>query len=155
MKKKIGVAAIITIILVSMVIIYINNITPKAELVANVINNLSFAVQDSTASNKGDLLIIKIVNNSDLKIYNDNVFFNYPIKQKNGYVENKYKIEAVLTKKVMKPKEEMFISVLIPFGDFISEENFHKDLLYYEYEGYYDKISEKTSFFISNYIPTN
>lgn len=155
MKKLIGFATIFTIILISTVIIYSNNITPKAGALAKVIDNLSFTVQDITDSNKGDLLTIKIVNNSDIKIYNNNILFNYPIKQDNGYVENKYKIKAVLTKQAMEPKEEMIISVLIPFGDFITEESFHKDLLYYEYYGYYDKVSVKTSFFVTNYIPTN
>lgn len=154
MKKiVIGAIGIISILMIGIWIAVNNHQELKAKDYKSVIDNMNFSIQEVRTSKGGDLITVKIKNNSDFKIYTSNLFFNYPIKEGNGYTENKYKIEALLNKKEIGPGEEISVAVLIPVGDFMKEESMAKDLLYYDYEGYIGKVSDRNSFFTNNYIP--
>lgn len=151
MKKII--IGVISVLVIIILIIFNNNHELKTKDYKNVIDNINFSIQEVKSSEKGDLITVKIKNNSKFKIYSNKLFFNYPLKDGNGYTENKYKVEALVNKKQIKSGEEIIVPILIPIGDFIKEESMAKNLLYYDYEGYINEVSNQNSFFINNYIP--
>lgn len=151
MKKII--IGVISVLIIIILIIFNNKHELKAKDYKNVIDNINISIQEVKSLVNGDLITVKIKNNSKFKIYSNKLFFNYPLKDGNGYTENKYKVEALVNKKQIKSGEEIIVSILIPIGDFIKEDSMAKNLLYYDYEGYINEVSNKNSFFINNYIP--
>ncbi len=151
--KKIIIGVISVLIIIILIISNNNHHELKTKDYKNVIDNINISIQEVKSSEKGDLITVKIKNNSKFKIYSDKLFFNYPLKVGNGYTENKYKVEALVNKKQIKSGEEIIVAILIPIGDFIKENSMAKNLLYYDYEGYINEVSDLNSFFINNYIP--
>ncbi len=151
MKKII--IGVISVLVIIILIIFNNNHELKTKDYKNVIDNINFSIKEVKSSEKGDLITVKIKNNSKFKIYSNKLFFNYPLKDGNGYTENKYKVEALVNKRQIKSGEEIIVPILIPIGDFIKKESMAKNLLYYDYEGYINEVSNQNSFFIDNYIP--
>lgn len=58
---------------------------------------------------------LEFVNKSDLTIKQNDVFLSYPLKIKNGYSENKFKVLAEGNKLNIKPKQKVKLTAFLPY----------------------------------------
>ncbi|BCJ99448.1 hypothetical protein [Anaerocolumna chitinilytica] len=72
MKKII--IGVISVLIIIILIIFNNNHELKTKDYKNVIDNINFSIQEVKSSDKGDLITVKIKNNSKFKIYSNKLF---------------------------------------------------------------------------------
>ncbi|MBU8854902.1 hypothetical protein C2I27_16195 [Priestia megaterium] len=58
---------------------------------------------------------MELVNKSDLTIKQNNVFLSYPLKMKNGYSDNEFKVLAEGNKLNIKPKQKVKLTAFLPY----------------------------------------
>ncbi|WP_121614263.1 hypothetical protein [Mesobacillus foraminis] len=142
-KLLFSLALILTLLLVGCV----NKQTP--EITTDDINKISFDLIKKQTLKEGISYSIRLVNQSDFVIKQNDVFVYYPIKTKSGGSKgNEYKIEAKGNKLDIMPGGKITLDVFMPFegmGD--------KSLLVIEYPhiqliGYLETVDNKHQFSI-------
>ncbi|WP_411335138.1 hypothetical protein ACK1LH_21030 (plasmid) [Metabacillus indicus] len=89
---------------------------------------------------------LKLKNNSDFTIKQNNVFVSYPLILNNGSKGNVYKVEAQGNKLDIMPGEEVVLTVSTPFQGIGDKDSISFDTPQIQVEGYLDSVNEKSKF---------
>lgn len=110
------------------------------------LKKITIKLDNQKSVNDGISYSLKLVNNSDYTIKQNNVFMSYPLKQNNGYTGNEYKVEAEGNKLDIKPGEEIELKVFAPSKGVGDKSSLSFDAPNIEVEGYLETVSEKSKF---------
>lgn len=88
----------------------------EKEFTINDIKKVKLELIEKETLKEGISYSIKLINDSDYVIKQNNVLVSFPIKQgEDGYKENEYKIEANGNKLDIQPGEKVTLNVFMPF----------------------------------------
>lgn len=105
---------------------------------------------------EGIIYSIKLINDSDFVIRQNNVFVSFPIKVSQGaYKGNKYKVEAEGNKLDIQPGEKVTLDVFMPFEGIGDKSLLGIDNPSIQLIGYLDSIDNKHKFSIGGDLNKN
>ena len=98
---------------------------------------------------KGISYEIKLINNSNAVLKQNNVYVYYPIeKRENVYGNNPYKVEAEGNKLDIKPGEKVTLNVFMPLLGIQDQSNIETKKPVIQLKGYLDEVNNENRFSI-------
>jgi len=98
---------------------------------------------------KGISYKIKLINNSNAVLKQNNVYVYYPIeKRENVYGNNSYKVEAEGNKLDIKPGEKVTLNVFMPLQGIQNQSNIEIKKPVIQLKGYLNKVNNENRFSI-------
>ncbi|KQU25083.1 hypothetical protein [Priestia megaterium] len=98
---------------------------------------------------KGISYEIKLINNSNAVLKQNNVYVYYPIeKRENVYGNNPYKVEAEGNKLDIKPGEKVTLNVFMPLQGIQNQSNIETKKPVIQLKGYLDEVNNENRFSI-------
>jgi len=98
---------------------------------------------------KGISYEIKLINNSNEVLKQNNVYVYYPIeKRENVYGNNPYKVEAEGNKLDIKPGEKVTLNVFMPLQGIPNQSNIETKKPVIQLKGYLDEVNNENRFSI-------
>lgn len=115
--------------------------------VDNNIDKITVSLVKATKSDLALYLYLDVKNESPYDIIQNRIFMSHPIKTDIGSMGNKYKIE--INDRIFKVAagETIRVSTIIPYDSAVNTDALILDTVEYKIEGYFDNISNETSYF--------
>lgn len=128
----------------------------KASVSTNDYKKIRIELVKKEAIKEGNLYTLKLINNSDFVIKQNNVFVTYPLKiNENAYKGNEYKVEAKGNKLDIQPGEKITLSVFMPFEGLGDKTMFALDNPSYQLKGFLENVDSKHHFSVGGDLITN
>ena len=141
--KNFRIPLFLFILLIFLIVISCNN---DEEVKPHDIDNIRLELVEQKEDLNGMIYTLRIENNSNHVIIQNNVYVSFPILIENGTRSNEFKIEAKNNKLNIKPKEEVLLTA---FATKEMYEGISKiDITYpnIEINGYVDEVTELNHF---------
>jgi hypothetical protein len=121
----------------------------KEEISTNDVQKIKFELIKKQTLEGVNSYSIKLINDSDFVIKQNNVFVYYPIKiNTDSSKGNEYKVEAKGNKLDIQPREKIILNVLMPFEGMGDQSLLRIDNPSIQINGYLGKIDNKHKFSI-------
>ncbi|BFI97987.1 hypothetical protein MMB68_23800 [Priestia sp. Y58] len=140
MSRKLGV-----LILLALAIVFSGCSKEEGNVPLKELEKIHINVIKEQKMKQGISYEMELVNKSDLTIKQNNVFLSYPLKMKNGYSENKFKVLAEGNKLNIKPKQKVQLTVFLPYKG-INKEALAIDEPDVKCIGYWNKLDDYHQF---------
>ncbi|MDP5274976.1 hypothetical protein [Chengkuizengella axinellae] len=119
----------------------------KDEFVAtlNDIQSIKIELIEKVELKDGVSYSIKLINESEFNLKQNNVYLSYPIKTERGSSGNEFKVEATGNRTNIEPNEQIILNLFTPFEG-MSDPNLLIETPYIEINGYFDEVDDKNLF---------
>lgn len=141
--KRTRIPLLLFVLLNCLVVTSCNN---EEEVTIQDIDNIRVEFIELKEDLKGMIYTLKVQNNSNHVIIQNNVYVSFPIKVGNGAGSNEFKIEAKNNKINIKPGEEVLLTAFAPKVMYEGNSNIDVTNPDIEIKGYVDKLSERNRF---------
>ncbi len=112
-----------------------------------VTENINLELVEQKEVQDGAIYTLKLINNSNQAIKQNNVFLSYPIKTSaNGTKGNYFKIEAQNNKLNIQSEEELLLTVFAPKEMYESNSNLAMNEVEIEIKGYINEVTDQNQF---------
>ncbi|RKP57993.1 hypothetical protein D7Z26_00315 [Cohnella endophytica] len=128
------------------IMIIITGCNTNKPITPNELDKINVEVIDRSEMPVGIAYTIKLSNESNHTIKQNNVFISYAIKTTNGSKGNEFKVEAKDNKLDIKPHEEVLLSAFTPIEELQGNDKIMMDECYLEIKGYVDRVEEVNHF---------
>ncbi|WP_028306550.1 hypothetical protein [Desulfitibacter alkalitolerans] len=110
------------------------------------LDKITAEIVSITRDGEMDIYTYQLENGTTYSIKQNIIYFSYPIKIDNGYVENQFKIEAQYNKLDIKPGEKWEVKVYVPIVIFDKIYDAVLDEPHLEIKGFFNKVENHTQF---------
>lgn len=146
MKKGKYVYVSLIVIIILLVVWLISN-QKKAEVSGEDIQKVYFELVNQEKLEEGIVYTIKLINDSDFVIKQNNVYVWFPLKAgEMSFKGNEYKVEAGGNKLDIKPGEEVKLDVYMPFEGLGDLSLYGIESPHIKINGYLDQIDNEHRF---------
>ncbi|RDZ13826.1 hypothetical protein C3744_14900 [Priestia megaterium] len=140
MNRKLGI-----LVLLALAILFAGRSKEEGKAPLRELEKIRINVIKEQKMKQGISYEMELLNKSDLTIKQNNVFLSYPLKIKNGYSENKFKVLAEGNKLNIKPKQKVKLTAFLPYKG-INKEALAIDEPDVKCIGYWNKIDDYHQF---------
>lgn len=137
--------AMVVFILAAVFIVVISGCNSKVVLPRDI-ENIQLELLGGNQAPNGLIYTIKLSNQTDLLIKQNNVYLSFPIKTESGSKGNEFKIEAKNNKLNIKPGEEVLLTVFAPKEMYEGNPSIEVENPTIEINGYFNEVEEQSRF---------
>ena len=141
--KKFRIPFFLFILLIFLIVISCNN---DEEVKPHDIDNIRLELVEQKEDLNGMIYTLRIENNSNHVIIQNNVYVSFPILIENGTRSNEFKVESKNNKLNIKPKEEVLLTAFATkeMYEGISKIDINEPII--QINGYVDEVTELNHF---------
>lgn len=112
---------------------------PSAKITTDDLEEITLKLVDQKEEEDGMRYTVELVNGSEFVLKQNTIFLSYPIKVKNGFKGNSFKVEGEGNKLDIEPDEEVTIEFFAP-NEGLNESKLSMEVPDIQMKGYLEKV---------------